>query len=199
MPITMQRLHALLAEHEETTATVRNVAASMQMLIADHYRTAGTVEAIGIDDMLGMLKGIAVNLEKMQLSRAHQLERALYNRNARRNRKNKDRMTRRRRAQGIEARLPPGAPDEIDHEYQVTREMFGNANAQRIENSDPEAQTASARPVRHQTLDELDPYAARQLSEKEKFLASLPPPEIKTDEQIAQESIAESLDSITDD
>jgi len=95
-------------------------------------------------------------------------------------------MTRRRRAQGIEARLPPGAPDEIDHEYQVTREMFGNDYAT------PAAAPASTpeRPVRHQTLDELDPYAARQLSEKEKFLATLPPPEVKTDEQIAQEGAA---------
>ena len=194
MPITMQRLHALLTEHEETVANVRNVASGIQMLIADHYRAAGTPEAIGIDDMLGMLKGIAINLEKMQLSRAHELERALYNRNARRNKRNKDRMTRRRRAQGIEARLPPGAPDEIDHQYQVNREMFGLDHAAPADAPTPTPE----RPVRHQTLDELDPYAARQLSEKEKFLASLPPPEVKTDEQIAQESIA-MLDSIEND
>jgi hypothetical protein len=156
MPITMQRLEKLLTEHEELIGFVHTIQESIKFTLQDaKYRPDNEMQSI----LAGLSAEIAA-LTRLP-SHTHEMERQLYNRNARRNAKSKARQEKRRRHSGIAPRKPPGAYDRVEEELRLNREYEA---FNRGESADAQfVLTGKHKAEKPLTNDE--------------FLASLPPPE----------------------
>jgi hypothetical protein len=234
----MERIHALLTEHEETLYIARELARSVELIARDD----DTAELDAAGKLRFILDTIVPKLNALP-EHAHAHERSVYVRNARRNIRARSDNARRRRNAGIEPRKAPGAPDELAHEYRVHREMYGLDDTSRSSNTrilgdlnrfmmqqfvqqkgEPIHRTRimeflASHGISHEqafrvlelaiqmgwilplpntllyTPKARPQAAAAEPTKNEEFLANLPPPEIKSDEQIAAEA-TQMLDSI---
>ncbi len=108
MPITAERLYALLTEHERAHSAARELRDDILNTLNDSIFTP--------EMKLDYVRGLVINLVDAMPDKFKCLERMRWNANARRNQRAKEKMRRRRRAQGVPERLPPSAPHEIQHE-----------------------------------------------------------------------------------
>ncbi len=111
MPITAERLYALLTEHERAHAIARELRDNVLNIINDGVYTP----EMKLED----IRGLVIRLVDVMPDKFMCLERMRWNANARRNERAKEKMRRRRRAQGVPERLPPSAPHEIQHEHEL--------------------------------------------------------------------------------
>ncbi len=207
MPITEERLHNLLTEHEAALTLARNVAqAIIEGTIDDNYNYAD--DKTKLTAIKDDLRTITDRLpDKWAI-----IERRSYNANNKRNRRMKEKMRLRRRRAGVPERIVPGSPAQVErgHAQYLTKQQedLEYERFLRGEGEQPKIAPRYAEdgtpiwdePISSASSSASEPEMPEKLmTPNEKFLASLPPSTPpKTDEQIAQESIA-MLDSITDD
>jgi len=110
MPITAQRLHALLVEHEDTLERCR---ALHNVILGTIKGPAELEEQISAEAKLDDIRATISVLLKLP-HHAHLLERTLYNRNAKRNARAKVRQAQKRRQLGAHERAAPAAPDVLE-------------------------------------------------------------------------------------
>jgi hypothetical protein len=206
MPITEERLHNLLIEHEAALTLAHNVAQTItESVIEDHYNFASDADKLAT--IKDMLRTIADKLpDKWAV-----IERRSYNANNKRNRRMKEKMRLRRRRAGVPERIMPGSPAQVEREHAKflvkQQEDLEYERFLRGETAQPVLAPRYAEdgtPIWDEpTTDVPSANDGPAMPEKlmtpnEKFLASLPPPEApKSDEQLAAESVA-MLDSIED-
>jgi len=198
MPITEDRLHNLLTEHEAALTLARNVAQTIvESIVDDHYNYADDAAK------LEAIKATLITIIDKLPDKWAIIERRSYNANNKRNRRMKEKMRLRRRRAGVPERTTPGSPAQVerDHAKYLVKQQE-DLEYERFLRGEGEQPKIAPRyaddgtPIWDDATMPSEPEMPKKLmTPNEKFLAKLPPPEIKSDEQIAQEA-TQMLDSI---
>jgi hypothetical protein len=117
MPITAQRLHALLIEHEDTLERAK---ALHNVILGIIKGPQEIEEQLSAESKLDDIKATVSVLLKLP-HHVHLLERTMYNRNAKRNARAKIKQAHKREMLGTSKRQAPGSPDQL--EAQVLEEL----------------------------------------------------------------------------
>ena len=113
MPISFDRLHAMLLEHED-----------ILRIAGELYETIKQVAKDPEFSLEGKLFDITAQIERLRHlpNYAHALERQMYNRNVKRNIYARDYQRRKRRKRGMLERQPVGSPQEVESKFLADRE-----------------------------------------------------------------------------